>query len=115
VKKEALTNAAIEYPGRSGVETPTSRCAGSRREKARAPIAGQAHSVHCGKTQQNYAQSMEGAMRQVPSPCTGVCRIDHISGFCEGCLRTLDEIADWPMLSAAEKKALLERLRERQL
>ena len=29
----------------------------------------------------------------VPSPCTRVCVIDPVSGFCRGCLRTLDEIA----------------------
>ena len=53
-------------------------------------------------------------LRQPPSPCTGVCRIDPASGFCQGCLRTLDEIADWPMLSVREKDALLWRLKERQ-
>jgi len=34
----------------------------------------------------------------VPSPCTSVCRIDPESGLCEGCWRTLDEIADWGAL-----------------
>jgi hypothetical protein len=28
------------------------------------------------------------------SPCTGVCRLDA-AGFCEGCRRTADEIAQW--------------------
>ncbi len=45
-----------------------------------------------------------------PSPCTGVCRIDWPSGFCEGCKRTLNEIADWPMLKPAEKRAVLAKL-----
>jgi len=49
----------------------------------------------------------------VASPCNSVCRMDARTGWCEGCLRTLDEIADWPILSAAEKTALLERLAER--
>ena len=31
----------------------------------------------------------------VPSPCTSVCRMDRLSGFCEGCLRTIPEIAGW--------------------
>ncbi len=31
----------------------------------------------------------------VPSPCISVCRIEPASGLCEGCLRTLDEIARW--------------------
>lgn len=52
-------------------------------------------------------------LRQPPSPCTGVCRIDPASGWCQGCRRTLTEIADWPMLSVREKDALLLRLAER--
>lgn len=30
-----------------------------------------------------------------PSPCTGVCEIDAATGFCRGCLRTIDEITGW--------------------
>ena len=48
-----------------------------------------------------------------PSPCTGVCRIDAATGWCKGCARTLREIADWPMLSAPEKRDLLARLAQR--
>ncbi len=51
--------------------------------------------------------------RQPPSPCTGVCRIEPATGWCQGCWRTLREIADWPMLSVREKDALLLRLAER--
>lgn len=51
--------------------------------------------------------------RQPPSPCTGICRIDAVSELCQGCLRTLDEIADWSMLSMREKDRLLLRLEER--
>lgn len=53
-------------------------------------------------------------LRQPPSPCVGICRIHAATGLCEGCLRTLDEIADWPMLTVREKDALLWRLRERE-
>lgn len=53
-------------------------------------------------------------LRQPPSPCVGICRIQAATGLCEGCLRTLDEIADWPMLTVREKDALLWRLRERE-
>jgi len=31
----------------------------------------------------------------VPSPCISVCRMNVASGLCEGCFRTLDEIAAW--------------------
>lgn len=52
-------------------------------------------------------------MREPPSPCTRVCRIDQRTGWCLGCRRTLGEIADWPMLDAEEKRALLARLETR--
>jgi predicted Fe-S protein YdhL (DUF1289 family) len=52
-------------------------------------------------------------LRQPPSPCISVCRIDPATGWCEGCARTLAEIADWPMLTVREKDALLLRLAER--
>jgi predicted Fe-S protein YdhL (DUF1289 family) len=52
-------------------------------------------------------------IRQPPSPCTGVCRIEAATGWCQGCWRTLEEIADWPMLSVREKDALLARLAKR--
>ena len=42
----------------------------------------------------------------VPSPCVNVCRIDGATGLCEGCARTLDEIARWSVLSADAKRAV---------
>ena len=51
----------------------------------------------------------------VPSPCTSVCRMSPITGLCEGCLRTLDEIAAWSRMEVHEKRAvwvLLEQRRE---
>jgi predicted Fe-S protein YdhL (DUF1289 family) len=49
----------------------------------------------------------------VPSPCISVCQIDRSDDRCIGCGRSLDEIRDWPILTADEKRALLERLRAR--
>ena len=34
----------------------------------------------------------------VASPCVNVCRMHAGSGWCEGCLRTIDEIAAWSRL-----------------
>jgi uncharacterized protein len=34
----------------------------------------------------------------VPSPCISVCVIDERTGLCNGCQRTLDEIAVWSVL-----------------
>jgi uncharacterized protein len=40
----------------------------------------------------------------VASPCTSVCRMDARTGWCEGCLRTLDEIAAWSGFDDADKR-----------
>ena len=47
---------------------------------------------------------------KVPSPCTDVCRIDAQSGWCEGCLRTLDEIAAWGSIDDAARREIWKRL-----
>jgi uncharacterized protein len=46
----------------------------------------------------------------VPSPCVGVCKVDRASRICEGCGRTLSEIAEWPDASDARRQAILDRL-----
>ncbi len=63
------------------------------------------------------AMAPPAAGQPVPSPCIDVCRMDAASGLCEGCLRTLDEIAAWSQLSEAGKRdvwAALARRREAQ-
>ena len=52
-------------------------------------------------------------MQHPPSPCDGTCRIDPAAGWCLGCKRTINEIADWPILSAPDKRAVLERIARR--
>ncbi len=49
----------------------------------------------------------------VPSPCIDVCRMDAASGLCEGCLRTLDEIAAWSRMADADKRAVWAALERR--
>jgi predicted Fe-S protein YdhL (DUF1289 family) len=44
---------------------------------------------------------------EVASPCVDVCRMDAASGYCEGCRRSLEEIASWPAYGPAEKRAIL--------
>ena len=46
----------------------------------------------------------------VPSPCINVCRMEPASGLCEGCLRTLDEIAAWSQFSDVAKGAVWQQL-----
>lgn len=49
----------------------------------------------------------------IPSPCLSVCRLDVKNVYCEGCLRTIDEIRVWRASSDLEKKAIWVRLAER--
>ena len=44
---------------------------------------------------------------EVASPCVEVCRMDAASGYCEGCRRSLAEIASWSEYTPAEKRAVL--------
>jgi predicted Fe-S protein YdhL (DUF1289 family) len=58
------------------------------------------------------ARALESA-QPVPSPCISVCRMDAASGLCEGCFRTLDEIAAWGLASEEDKRQVWRRLVER--
>ena len=49
----------------------------------------------------------------VPSPCVSVCQMDEASGYCEGCLRTIDEIMDWGLRDEPARRAIWQRLAER--
>ena len=48
------------------------------------------------------------------SPCMNVCVLDA-GRVCVGCRRTLDEIARWGRMSAAEQWAVLARLERMRL
>jgi hypothetical protein len=59
------------------------------------------------------APPTEALVATVPSPCVSVCRIDPASGWCEGCLRTIDEISHWSLLDDDEKRAVWSELQRR--
>jgi uncharacterized protein len=48
-----------------------------------------------------------------PSPCISVCQIDPKSGWCIGCLRTIDEIRDWIISTPDERHRILGALKAR--
>jgi predicted Fe-S protein YdhL (DUF1289 family) len=58
------------------------------------------------------AQSL-GGESPVPSPCISICRMDAATGFCEGCFRTLDEIADWAMMRDGERRKVWQCITQR--
>jgi hypothetical protein len=47
------------------------------------------------------------------SPCVGVCVINPQTQLCEGCFRTLDEIAGWWDYAPEQKRAVLAELDDR--
>ena len=49
----------------------------------------------------------------IPSPCISVCRMHERTGWCEGCLRTLDEIAAWSAMDDRTKRLVWKLLPQR--
>jgi len=41
------------------------------------------------------------------SPCVGICTLDRVAKICIGCLRTMDEIGRWRVMSLDEKRAVV--------
>jgi hypothetical protein len=52
----------------------------------------------------------EAARRRIESPCTGLCVIDPTTDCCQGCFRTLNEIAAWGRSSPVERRQTLDRV-----
>lgn len=50
------------------------------------------------------------AMSAIQSPCILVCSIDMKTGYCFGCGRTRDEIAEWISMSDAQRSAVMVQL-----
>jgi len=46
----------------------------------------------------------------VASPCNSVCRMDDRTGWCLGCMRTIEEIAGWAAFDEAAKRRVCEAL-----
>lgn len=58
------------------------------------------------------AQAMATA-QEVMSPCVSVCRMSNASQLCEGCWRTLDEIAAWSSSAVEDKRRIWALLAQR--
>jgi uncharacterized protein len=54
-----------------------------------------------------------GAPAGVASPCVSVCRMNAETGLCEGCLRTIDEIAGWSSFDDATRQSVLRAIETR--
>ncbi|KQS55410.1 hypothetical protein ASG17_04815 [Brevundimonas sp. Leaf363] len=48
--------------------------------------------------------------RPVITPCVKVCAVDGASGLCLGCLRSLQEIAEWSRLDDERRAQIMAEL-----
>jgi predicted Fe-S protein YdhL (DUF1289 family) len=48
-----------------------------------------------------------------PSPCISVCQMDAQTGWCIGCLRSIEEIGAWSNNTDQDKRAVWQRIGER--
>jgi predicted Fe-S protein YdhL (DUF1289 family) len=46
----------------------------------------------------------------IESPCVNICTLDARSGLCVGCGRSIDEIARWSAMTAAERSRVITEL-----
>ena len=51
----------------------------------------------------------------IASPCVKRCAVDDSGQMCTACLRTIDEIIDWPTLADEDKRAVLQRVAARRV
>jgi hypothetical protein len=49
----------------------------------------------------------------LPSPCQSVCVMNSETSFCQGCLRQIDEIANWSTLDEAGKLEIWRSIQQR--
>ncbi|MFI0846248.1 DUF1289 domain-containing protein [Mesorhizobium sp. IMUNJ 23232] len=54
----------------------------------------------CWRTNGNFSAVIE-------SPCILVCSIDMKTGYCFGCGRTRDEIAEWIAMTPDQRRAVM--------
>ena len=53
-------------------------------------------------------------MAKTSSPCNGICIMDEDTGFCVGCLRTSDEIANWEEYSDEQRAEIMSEITRRE-
>jgi predicted Fe-S protein YdhL (DUF1289 family) len=97
-------------------DDPTA-CCGSMKPAARAPLLVPAPPAPAPFAPAPLAPAPSASTPMsaptVASPCIDVCSIDPRTGWCEGCLRTIDEIAAWGVLTNAQKREVWKLLPQR--
>ncbi|HEX5638700.1 MAG TPA: DUF1289 domain-containing protein [Burkholderiaceae bacterium] len=60
-----------------------------------------------------FAAVPDPSQSPVPSPCISVCKMSPVTGWCEGCHRTIDEIAGWSRMSDDARRLVWTELARR--
>lgn len=58
----------------------------------------------------NGSAATKARARLMDTPCIKICVIDPGTGLCEGCARTLAEIAEWSRLAPGERRRIMAEL-----
>ena len=59
------------------------------------------------RRQRRRAARQRNIDTSIASPCISVCQLDNATGLCLGCFRNVDEIREWPIMTAEEKTQVL--------
>ena len=51
---------------------------------------------------------------KAPSPCISICKMNPQTGLCEGCFRTIEEIAQWSSATEEMKRQVWVEIKRRQ-
>ena len=63
-------------------------------------------SVHQALSDRATQVLAQPVAQAVPSPCVAVCQMQADTGWCWGCRRTLNEIAQWSNLDNPARRAI---------
>ena len=50
---------------------------------------------------------------EIESPCISICVVHPATRLCTGCLRSIDEIGEWSLMSSDERAKIMDELPER--
>lgn len=50
---------------------------------------------------------------EIDSPCVKLCAVHPVEKICVGCFRTVEEIANWSLMSPEERRRIMAELRGR--
>ena len=65
-------------------------------------------------TQPSADHALPELATPVPSPCVSLCKMSPETGYCLGCMRTIEEIIAWSKADDGYKRAVWVEIRRRE-